>query len=94
MSKVKDDTERAQKKVKTDKEPDEATILRKLNRHLLPPLILITLLNYIDRSNLAFAALQLNQRHVLTFILFLHLHPCLDSTCICTSLQRVQVQQY
>ena len=75
MSKVKDDTDRAQKKVKTDKEPDEATILRKLNRHLLPPLILITLLNYIDRSNLAFAALQLNQRHVLTFMhLFTFLH--------------------
>ncbi len=62
MSKMRDDAERAQKKSKPYKEQDEAVILRKLNRHLLPPLVLITLLNYIDRSNLAFAALQLNQR--------------------------------
>jgi len=62
MSKLKDDAEGGQRKSKMHKELDEAVILRKLNRHLLPPLILITLLNYIDRSNLAFAALQLNQR--------------------------------
>ncbi|CAL5219790.1 g1695 [Coccomyxa viridis] len=61
MSKMKDDAERTQKKSKPYKEQDESVILRKLNRHLLPPLVLITLLNYIDRSNLAFAALQLNQ---------------------------------
>ena len=97
MSKVKDDTDRAQKKVKTDKEPDEATILRKLNRHLLPPLILITLLNYIDRSNLAFAALQLNQRHVLTFMhffTFMHIFKECHPPCTSTSLQRVQDQRH
>ena len=60
MSKLKDDAERTKKK--PYKEQDESVILRKLNRHLLPPLVLITLLNYIDRINLAFAALQLNQR--------------------------------
>ena len=85
MSKLKDDTDRAQKKVKTHKEPDEATILKKLNRHLLPPLILITLLNYIDRSNLAFAALQLNQRHVPTSM---HVITECCPSCMCTSQPR------
>lgn len=75
MSKIKDDAEWAQKKTKAHKELDEAVILRKLNRHLLPPLVLITLLNYIDRSNLAFAALQLNQRCALqTYQCFSHQH--------------------
>lgn len=63
MSKLRDDEYRTQKKSKPYRDPDEAVVIRKLNRHLLPPLALITLLNYIDRSNLAFAALQLNQRY-------------------------------
>eukprot|EP00891_Asterochloris_glomerata_P009901 jgi/Astpho2/9901/Aster-06613 len=39
----------------------EAAVLRKLDRHLLPLFCVLTVLNYIDRTNLAFAALQLNK---------------------------------
>ena len=39
---------------------DEAAILAKLHRHVLWPFCALTVLNYLDRSNLAFAALELN----------------------------------
>lgn len=35
--------------------------MKKLNRNLLPLFFLTTMLCYIDRTNLAFAALQLNK---------------------------------
>ena len=40
---------------------DEAAVLRKLNRHILVKFFAMTVLCYIDRTNLAFAALQLNR---------------------------------
>lgn len=40
---------------------DEAVVLRKLNRHILIKFFIMTVLCYIDRTNLAFAALQLNR---------------------------------
>ena len=40
---------------------DEAAVLRKLNRHIVIKFFLMTVLCYIDRTSLAFAALQLNQ---------------------------------
>ena len=40
---------------------DEAAVLRKLNRHIVTKFFLMTVLCYIDRTNLAFAALQLNK---------------------------------
>ncbi len=42
-------------------EVDEAEVMKKLNRNLLPLFFLTTVLCYVDRTNLAFAALQLNK---------------------------------
>ena len=39
---------------------DEAALISKLNRNILAPFFVMTVLCYIDRTNLAFAALQLN----------------------------------
>lgn len=39
----------------------EAEITKKLNRNLLPLFFFTTVLCYVDRTNLAFAALQLNK---------------------------------
>ncbi|BDA42609.1 Putative tartrate transporter [Coccomyxa sp. Obi] len=39
----------------------EAEVIKKLNRNLLPLFFLTTVLCYVDRTNLAFAALQLNK---------------------------------
>ena len=39
----------------------EAEVMKKLNRNLLPLFFLTTVLCYVDRTNLAFAALQLNK---------------------------------
>lgn len=39
---------------------DEAVVLAKINRHLLPLFCTLAMLCYLDRVNLAFAARQLN----------------------------------
>ncbi len=39
----------------------ETEVMKKLNRNLLPLFFLTTVLCYVDRTNLAFAALQLNK---------------------------------
>ena len=39
---------------------DEAVVLQKVNRHLLPLFCTLAMLCYLDRVNLAFAARQLN----------------------------------
>lgn len=39
----------------------EAEVMRKLDRHILASFCVLTVLNYLDRTNLAFAALQLNK---------------------------------
>lgn len=39
---------------------EEARILRRVSRHLLARFFTLTLLCYIDRTNLSFAALQMN----------------------------------
>jgi sugar phosphate permease len=40
---------------------DEAAVLKKLNRHIVVKFFIMTILCYIDRTNLAYAALQLNK---------------------------------
>ena len=47
--------------VRDHQEVDEAEVMKKLNRNLLPLFFLTTVLCYVDRTNLAFAALQLNK---------------------------------
>ena len=42
-------------------EVDPAAVIRKLDRHLVPWLFCLGTLCYLDRTNLAFAALQLNR---------------------------------
>lgn len=42
-------------------EIDEAIITKKLNRNILTVFFVMTVLCYVDRTNLAFAALQLNR---------------------------------
>ena len=52
-------------RAKTDLEKgplvDEAAVLKKLNRHIVIKFFIMTILCYIDRTNLAYAALQLNE---------------------------------
>lgn len=40
---------------------DTAVVLRKLDRHLIPWLFALGVLCYLDRTNLSFAALELNR---------------------------------
>lgn len=41
---------------------DHDVLVKKLSRRLLPIIVLLVVLNYLDRSNLGFAALQMNEQ--------------------------------
>eukprot|EP00884_Botryococcus_braunii_P019552 jgi/Botrbrau1/6280/Bobra.0129s0025.1 len=47
--------------LETKKKIDEQAVIQRVNRHLIPIFFVMTVLCYIDRTNLAYAALQLNK---------------------------------
>ena len=62
--------------------PHEAAILSKLNRNILAVFFVMTVLCYIDRTNLAFAALQLNTSLGFTEKVATRICTCPDSTLV------------